>query len=102
MTMAGDTVGRRWFLRMVGGAALSVVTMGAQALFGASPASAQRSCCWLIHGHNSWCPLTCVELGHSFRCWTCFGKLCKCCECTTGSDCWSQVTLCSYEVGCCT
>lgn len=92
---------RRWFLRSAAAGALAIVASSAHMLFGASPAAAATSCCLLLRESTPWCPLACAEIGHSFRCWTCFGQSCKCCECTVGDSCWSGVTLCSYETGCC-
>lgn len=92
---------RRWFLRSAAAGALGIVTSAAHLLFGASPAAAATSCCLLIWESNPWCPLTCVETGHKFACWTCHGLSCKCCECTTGGWCWGGITHCSYEIGCC-
>lgn len=100
MTTAGGPRDRRWFLRSVAGAALGMVTMGAQALFGASPASAATTCCALVHPHNLWCPLTCAELGYDIYCWTCWLGRCKCCECSNTPTCWGRA-YCSYELGCC-
>ncbi len=89
-------------MRSATGAAMAAMAMGAQAVFGASRASAQDSCCFLVREVTPWCPLLCVEVGHTFRCWSCYGKPCKCCECTLASSCFSLITLCSYSVGCCT
>ena len=97
------TNGRRWFVRSAAGATLAVLAKGTQALLGAAPASAQAPipCCWLIGTTSPWCPMYCSEAGHSLRCWTCNNGQCKCCECTTGADCWSDFSVCSYKVGCC-
>lgn len=102
MTTIRDSADRRWFLRSAAGAALSVVTMGAHALFRASAASAVTSgCCLLAARVTAWCPLLCTELGHSFRCWSCNNNQCRCCECTTGPNCFGRFTACSFKYGCC-
>ena len=98
--------GRRWFLRSATGAAATVLAMGAQAVFGASVASAtghltKVGCCYLFGRETAWCPVLCAELGHNLNCWACNGNRCKCCECTTRDTCWSGITACSYTVGCC-
>ena len=106
MAAAQYTAGRRWFLRTATGAAATVLAMGAQALFGASTASAGggtvRDGCCLLFGHRTaWCPMLCKELGHNIRCWSCNQNRCKCCECTTSDTCFSGFTACSYKIGCC-
>lgn len=100
---AEDRVGgdRRWFLRSAAAGALAIVTSGAHLLFGAPPAAAATSCCTLVRENTPWCPLACAEIGHNFRCWTCVGQQCKCCECTIAKTCWTGISLCSYETGCC-
>ena len=106
MAATHHTGGRRWFLRSATGAAATVLTMGAQALFGASVASAGSeitdvSCCYLLGRETAWCPLLCAELGHNVHCWACNSSRCKCCECTTSTRCFSGITACAYAVGCC-
>ena len=94
--------GRRWFLRSATGAALAVVATGAQALFGASAASAQEStCCRLAAKPDPWCPFWCAQQNHNLRCWTCNDGRCMCCECTPGDSCWTHVSVCSRQTGCC-
>ena len=102
MTIGMAPRSRRWFLRTVTGAALAVVATGTQALLGASPALAQSSsCCLLQSENNPWCPLLCAEQNQNIRCWACNNGRCMCCECSTGDDCFSNITMCSYQVGCC-
>ena len=45
--------------------------------------------------------MLCAEVGHNVRCWMCNNSRCKCCECAIGNDCWSDISLCSYQIGCC-
>lgn len=103
MTTVRGAGGRRWFLRLMTGTALSVVAMGAHALFGAPTAAAQASgtCCSLFLHHTSWCPMLCRELNHNLRCWSCNNNRCRCCECTLGANCFRYITACSYQQGCC-
>ena len=102
MTMTRPTESRRWFLRSTTGAALAALAMGAQALFGAGAASAQLiSCCRLAAPPSRWCPMLCAEVGHNIRCWTCNNNGCKCCECSSADDCFSSISACSYDIGCC-
>ncbi len=106
MAAAQYTAGRRWFLRTATGAAATVLAMGAQALFGASHASADSGsarvfCCLLGARLTAWCPMLCAELGHNIRCWACNQNQCKCCECTTNDNCFNGITACSYKIGCC-
>ncbi len=107
MAAARHTGGRRWFLRSASGAATAVLAMGAQALFGPSTASADSrivtevGCCQLFGHVTAWCPMLCTELGHTIRCWSCNQNQCRCCECSTEDTCWSGLTACSYNVGCC-
>lgn len=102
MTAGMAPRGRRWFLRSVTKAALAVVTTGTLALFGAPTASAQSSsCCRLDYDSNPWCPFICAEQNQNIRCWTCNDGRCTCCECTMGETCFSLLTMCSYQIGCC-
>ena len=102
MTIAQQTRDRRWFLRSTTTAALALLATGAQALLGAAPASAiHRSWCVLIHGHSSWCPLACNQRGLILRCWMCWNRECKCCECTAGDTCFELIVACSWQIGCC-
>ena len=103
MTVAVENGTRRWFLRSVAGAALTMVTIGAQGLFGVRAASAQSGplCCLLTATETLWCPLLCAEQdGWHIRCWSCNGFKCKCCECVEGNSCFS-FAMCSYKIGCC-
>ena len=94
--------GRRWFLRSATGGALSVVALGAQALFGASPAAADEDCCLLVGPLTAWCPVTCAGRGRTLRCWGCNNDRCRCCECTGGGACiLAFFASCSYRSGCC-
>ena len=102
MTMTRPTVSRRWFLRSTTGAALAVLVMGAQALFGARAVSAQQSsCCFLFAPSSPWCPMLCAEVGRNVHCWTCNNNRCKCCECSGSDSCFAEISVCSYEIGCC-
>ena len=102
MTVTQPTASRRWFLRSTTGAALAALAMGAQALFGATRVSAQsRSCCLLFAPVSAWCPMLCAEVGHRVRCWTCNFDNCKCCECASGGDCFTGISICAYQTGCC-
>ena len=103
MTIMAATGTRRSFLRLLTSAALTTVTMGAKALLGPVPASAQGGafCCLLIATVTPWCPLLCAEqVGWHIRCWNCNGFKCKCCECVSRESCFAHAT-CSYAVGCC-
>ena len=103
--------GRRWFLHSAAGAAATVLAMGAQALFGASVASAgpgetRIGCCVLFGRQTHWCPMLCAEAGNHIRCWSCNANRCRCCECVdgpsrAGTDCFSGLAVCSYVIGCC-
>ena len=98
--------GRRWFVRSATGGALSLVALGAQALFGASPAAAQgihsSGCCLLVRAPSPWCPVTCADKGLALRCWGCNHDRCRCCECTDSSSCFLVFyASCSYTAGCC-
>ena len=101
MTMTRPTASRRWFLRSTTGAALAALAMGAQALFGATPASARASCCSLAAPSTAWCPMLCAETAHRIRCWRCNNNGCRCCECTSTTNCFDGIVVCSYEIGCC-
>ena len=106
MAATRHTGGRRWFLRSATGAAAAVMAMGAQALFGTSTASAtshltESGCCFLFGHVTAWCPMLCMELGHEIWCWACNQNRCKCCECTVHGTCFSGLTACSYNAGCC-
>ena len=101
MTMTRPTASRRWFLRSTTGAALAALAMGAQALFGATPASARASCCSLAAPSTAWCPMLCAETAHRIRCWRCNNNGCRCCECTSTTNCFGGIVVCSYEIGCC-
>ena len=95
--------GRRWFVRSATGGALSLVALGARALFGASPAAAQgvSGCCFLVGQLSAWCPVTCADRGLTLRCWACNNDRCRCCECTRSSNCWVYDAACGYTAGCC-
>ncbi len=102
MTMAAPPAGRRSFLRSAAAAALTVVTVGTQAVFGAAPArAAPGSCCHLVAPVSAWCPQMCIEQGHQLRCWSCNQTRCKCCECSTGISCFVDISMCAYMIGCC-
>ncbi len=101
MTMAAPPAGRRSFLRSAAAAALTVVTVGTQAVFGAAPARAAYSCCLLVAKETPWCPLLCREQNHRLRCWSCNDNTCKCCECSSGANCYEGFSMCAYMIGCC-
>ena len=99
--------GRRAFLRCAGGAALSILALGARAALDPRPASAgpRMSCCYLARDHNVWCPYFCGETAGTFVCWACNNGECLCCECvhgSSGTSCWRVAMVnCSYSSGCC-
>lgn len=121
----GPAPGRRSFLRLVTGGALSVVAVGARGLIDAPSASAQSdSCCGIAASKiNIWCPNYCTEKSEEMLdtdfswtrnpprmiCWTCNSGQCRCCECAYWSwffgwppNCWWVAgTECGYMEGCC-
>ncbi len=102
MTMAAPPAARRSFLRSAAAAALTVVTVGTQAVFGAAVArAAYSSCCFLLAPITAWCPLICNEQSHQVRCWSCNQNRCKCCECSSDINCFLGISVCAYMIGCC-
>jgi len=123
----GPAPGRRSFLRLVTGGALSAIAVGTRGLIDAPVASASpSSCCGTVH--NIWCPSFCTAASETtvddqgrtmldqdfdwgtqpprMICWTCNGGQCRCCECSYWAgwppNCWWVYNFeCGYEEGCC-
>ena len=95
--------GRRGFIKKLTGGAAGVLAGLSVQVLGASPAAAAPGdgCCDLVFSSNYWCSYFCQFTSYTYRCWTCNGGQCHCCECTGGHNCYYGPFRCSRNFGAC-